>query len=35
MATGLSEQSYQTWKAARQSTAAEKEIFGRGTVEIT
>lgn len=32
MATGLSEQSYQTWKAARQSTAAEKEIFGRGTV---
>jgi len=32
MASGLSEKSYQTWKAARQSTAAEKEAFRKGTV---
>jgi hypothetical protein len=31
MAKGLSEKSYETWRAARQSTAAEKEAFRRGT----
>ena len=31
MASGLSEKSYETWRAARQSTAAEKSAFGRKT----
>ena len=31
MAEGLSDKSYQTWKGARQATAAEKGTYARGT----
>ncbi len=32
MAAGLSDKAYQTWRAGRQATAAEKGTYARGTV---